>query len=159
MNSITAHLQKCFSFSGADMLAVSGKCSLLTHPQPLAPPGCFPPPWIQLLSGPHRCGLIRDSSSSGWIISRSKLSSTFIQVVAYVGRSFLLETNISSRGLDHVLCIPSSLVNVVFTFVVNLTAASTVCRSLLFVLLCVSPEAARTETQRGVLRDHCVSLQ
>lgn len=61
-------------------------------PQALAPPSCFPPPWIRLLSGPHRCEIIWDSSFSGWIISRSKLSSRFIQVVAYVRRSFLLET-------------------------------------------------------------------
>ena len=157
MNTTTAHLQKCFSLSGADMLAVSGKCSLLAHPQPLAPPGCFPAPWIQLLLGPHRCGIIRDSSSSGWIISHSKVSSRFIQVVC---RKVLLRlSDTSARGLDRVLCIPSSLMNADFTFVVNLAAANTVCRSLLSVLFWVSPEAARTEAQLSVLRDRCVSLQ
>lgn len=67
-------------------------CETLTHPQPLAPPCCFPPPWIRLLSGPHRRGIIRDASSSGWITSHSKLSSRSIQVVAHVRRSFLLGT-------------------------------------------------------------------
>lgn len=65
----------------------------LTHPQPLTPPPCcFPPSWIRLLSGPHRRGIIRDSSSSGWITSCSKLCSRSIQVVAHVRGSVLLGT-------------------------------------------------------------------
>ena len=42
------------------------------------------------------------------------------------GPSFLGLSDTPSCGLDHVLCIPSSLMNIVFAFVVTFAAANTV---------------------------------